>query len=364
MDMRNKVFPFILALMTTCPVAAQEPLFQFNHMDFGVTLGTTGLGFDVAMPANEWVRLRTGLSYTPKIEVPMTFGIQVGDDASTSQEKFDRLSGYLTNFTGNQVKQEVDMIGRPTMWNWNFMVDVFPLKNNRHWHVTAGFYLGPSKAAESFNKTESMASLMAVDMFNHIYERVINSPILTDPFYFYEHNVVKVLQDIQLLRDLGLINSLDLPAELNNYYLDPDKNIVKTAYQNIANYGRMGVHLGVYKRDIVDENGNIIHKKGEAYVMEPDENSMVWADMKVNSFKPYIGIGYDGKLLKNDERLHIGFDAGIMFWGGTPQLKAHDGTDLINDVEDIPGKVGDYVNVMSKFKVYPMANLRISYRLF
>ena len=86
MDMRNKVFPFILALMTTCPVAAQEPLFQFNHMDFGVTLGTTGLGFDVAMPANEWVRLRTGLSYTPKIEVPMTFGIQVGDDASTSQD--------------------------------------------------------------------------------------------------------------------------------------------------------------------------------------------------------------------------------------------------------------------------------------
>ena len=91
---------------------------------------------------------------------------------------------------------------------------------------------------------------------------------------------------------------------------------------------------------------------------------MVKADMKVNAFKPYIGVGYDGRLLKNEDKLYVGFDAGIMFWGGTPQLKTHDGTDLIHDVEGIPGKVGDYVSTMEKFKVFPLINAKITYKLF
>jgi len=33
-------------------------------------------------------------------------------------------------------------------------------------------------------------------------------------------------------------------------------------------------------------------------------------------------------------------------------------------VENIKGKVGRYVDVVQAFKVYPVANLRISYRLF
>lgn len=336
----------------------------FNHLDFGVTAGTTGIGFDVAMPVGNYVKLRTGFSVVPRIEVPMTFGIQVGEDASTSQEKFDRLSGYLHNFTGNDVKQEVEMIGRPKVWNWNVLVDVYPLKNNRHWHVTAGFFLGPSKVAEAYNKTESMASLMAVSMFNNLYERVIKSPVLTDPDYFLSNSALDVIQDIQLLRDLGLVNSKEFPVELSKIWLDPDRNVIKTAYQNLAAYGRMGVQLGKYSHDIVDEEGNVVHKKGDPYLLEPDEDSMVKADMKVNSFKPYIGVGYEGRLLKNNDRLNIGFDAGVMLWGGTPHLTAHDGTDLIHDVYDIPGKVGDYVNAIEKFKVYPVANLRIAYKLF
>jgi hypothetical protein len=126
----------------------------------------------------------------------------------------------------------------------------------------------------------------------------------------------------------------------------------------------MGVFIGTYKHDVVDDEGNVIHKKGEAYIMQPDENSMVKTDMKVNSFKPYVGIGYDGCLVKGNERVKIGFDAGVMFWGGTPHLTTHDGTDLIHDVENVPGKVGDYVSIVRKAKVFPMVNARLSFRLF
>ena len=53
-----------------------------------------------------------------------------------------------------------------------------------------------------------------------------------------------------------------------------------------------------------------------------------------------------------------------MFWGGTPKVVTHDGTDLVNDVDNVRGKVGDYVEIIKKFKVFPVLNLRITRRLF
>ncbi len=310
----------------------------FNHLDFSVTLGTTGIGIEAAMPVTAWGRVRTGMSYVPKIEVPMTFGIQIGEDATTSQSKFERLSGMLSSFTGKPVSDEVKMTGRPTFWNWNVLVDFFPLKSNRHWHVTGGFYLGPTKVAEAYNQTESMSSLLSVSIYNNMYDKL--------------HGKTR--------RQLAGTTIIEIPGmELGN-----DLETLVMLQEKLDNYGRMGMHLGYYSHDIVDDDGNIIHKIGDAYMMDPDDDSMVKADMKVNAFKPYVGIGYDGRLSKNDHRLYVGFDAGVMFWGGTPHLTTHDGTDLIHDITGVPGKVGDYVSTMKQFKVFPMINAKITYRLF
>ena len=322
----------------TSTVANAQHKCLFNHMEFGVTLGTTGIGFDVTMPATDWIWLRTGMSYMPQLEVPMTFGVQVGDNPEESQSKFDRLSGYLSGITGNQVKSEVEMLGKPNFWNWNFMIDVFPLKNNRHWHVTAGFFLGPSKVAKAYNKTESMPSLLAVNIYNNMYDKL--------------HGLT--------LRELAQVKLFDFP----DMDLGTDLDVLKALQDGLDYNGRMGVQLGTYKHDIVDDEGNIIHHKGDQYKMDPDENSMVSANMTVNAFKPYVGIGYEGRLIKSEDRLSIGFDAGVMLWGGTPHLTTHDGTDLIHDVENVPGKVGDYVSTMKQFKAFPLLNLRIAYKLF
>jgi hypothetical protein len=91
---------------------------------------------------------------------------------------------------------------------------------------------------------------------------------------------------------------------------------------------------------------------------------MCKAEMKVNSFKPYLGFGYGGNLIKGNDRCKISFDCGALFWGGTPSIKTHDGTDLTKDVENIRGKVGDYVDLAKKIKVFPVLNLRVAYRLF
>ncbi len=313
---------------------------MFNHLDVGITMGTTGLGFDLAMPVGDYVRLRTGMSFIPHFEFPMSFDIQVGNDPTTSASKFNRLSKMLESFTGQPVENHVDMIGKPKMWNWNVLVDVYPLKNNKHWRVTAGFFLGSPNVAEAFNKTESMPSLMAVDIYNNLYNKL--------------HGVSR--------KDLYKVKLIDFGEGYEQLYTDPE--LLLFLQEKLDAAGRMGMKLGTYSHDIVDENGNVIHKKGESYIMEPDKNHMVKANMKVNAFKPYLGFGYDGRLVKNNDRLHVSVDAGIMLWGGKPILTTHDGTDLINDIEGLTGKVGDYVDFMSKMTVYPVANVRFSYTIF
>lgn len=315
----------------------------FNHMDLGVTLGTTGLGLEVSMPVHDMVRVRTGLSYMPRFEVPMTFGIQVGDDPSTSASKFSKMASVLQDLTGNPVDDHVEMLGKAKMWNWNFLVDFYPLKNNKHWRVTAGFFLGPSTVAEAFNKTESMASLVAVSIYNNMYDKL--------------HG--KTLEELLAVK---LIDLSVLGEKYQDIYFDPF--LLMKLQEGFDNAGRMGIHLGTYVRDVVDEAGNVIHKKGDPYIMTPDDDHMVKANMEVNAFKPYVGFGYDGRLVKGNDRLKVGVDAGIMLWGGKPSLLTHDGTDLINDVEGVTGKVGDYVDVMSKLSVYPVLNVKFSYTIF
>ena len=116
-------------------------------------------------------------------------------------------------------------------------------------------------------------------------------------------------------------------------------------------YGRMGVHIADYK-------------DGTPYRLEPDENNMVKAQIRVNKFRPYLGFGYGGALSKKDDTYSLSFDCGMMFWGGTPKILTHDGTDLANDVDHVRGKVGDYVKIIKAFKVYPVLSLRLTRKIF
>ena len=136
-----------------------------------------------------------------------------------------------------------------------------------------------------------------------------------------------------------------------------DRYLTKT----VVDYDEYGDYIGSHEEYILDENGNKIH---EPYRMEPDKDCTASAKVEVNSFRPYLGFGYGGRLLKNDDRYNISFDAGVMFWGGTPNIITHDGTNLSKDVQNIEWKVGDYVRFIKGVKAYPVLNLRITRRLF
>ncbi len=285
----------------------------FRHLDLAITAGTTGIGIDLASPICKEVQVRAGFSFMPHISTTMHFDIESGridDNGNWVNTKLDNMIEKLESFTGYAVDDHIDMKGMPTFYNFNLLVDVFPFKN-KHWHFTAGFYLGPSKVAKAINTTADMPTLLAVCIYNNLYEKVIND----EPIY-------------------------------EDAYIDPEIG------DKIMEHGRMGIHIG----DFVSS--------GTPYLMEPGENSMVNAKIKVNNFKPYLGFGYGGRLVRNDERYNVSFDCGAMFWGGTPRIITQDGTNLAKDIENIRGKVGDYVSVIKGIKVYPVINLRISYRLF
>lgn len=329
--MKKILFSFALAVVTLTSQAQN----MFNHLDLGVTLGTTGIGLDAAMPVGDYVKLRTGFEVMPRFNYDMNFGVESFDGTGTSidQSTFNRMAEVLYGLTGFKVDQNVTMKGKPTMWNFKFMVDVYPFKNNKHWHFTAGFHWGPSKIAEAVNAQEDSPSLFAVGMYNHIYDVAYADWVLDIPTPLIETETTGAV------------------------YMDPSME------KTILSMGRMGIPIGKYSHDMTDAQGNV-HKKGETYYMQPNENSMVTVDARTNSFKPYLGVGYEGRLIKGNDNYKIGFDAGVMFWGGTPSIITHDGMDLANDVEDINGKVGDYVKLIKGVKVFPVLNLRITRTIF
>lgn len=308
----------------------------FKHLDLAVEVGTTGVGIDFATPVAKNVKVRMGFTYMPKFESTIHFPFQVGEDASedVQTERFNTLTGILNDFTGFEVDREVDMTAKATFWNFKLLVDVYPF-NNKHWRVTGGFYLGPSKIGEAYNTTEEMTTLVSVGMYNNIWLKSANG----EPLY----------QDM---------------------YVDAIQN-------KVLEYGRMYSQQGY------------INGTDEMNTLEPDDNGMMKAKATVNSFRPYLGFGYEFDFGK-EKQYSFGVDAGVMFWGGHPGIKTQNSyyyeeepidpndeklgytmvrkcreVDLTRDVYNLPdGKVKDLTDVIKKVTAYPVINVRIAKKLF
>ncbi len=362
----KKTFTALLALcmgsITMCAQTKDSFEFQFpekkngpfNKLDVALTLGSTGVGIDLASPVTDFMQVRAGFSYMPKFEYKMNFPIEVGEGTREEQQsKFERLSGMLEQFTGHAVDDNVDMIGEPTFHNFKLLVDFFPLEDKR-WHLTAGFYVGSSSIGKAYNTTADMPSLFAVKMYNHMYD---NDVINTLYHNIYDQTMDQALKQLEekiendepilILGDMAIYGT---PEMLDMFRERFEGNYPELPYSPME-YGRMGITMG-QKAD------------GSTYRMEPDKNSMVSAKMKVNRFRPYLGFGYGSSMMKTNSKYYISFDCGVMLWGGTPSILTHDGTDLAKDIKNVPGKVGDYVDLAKKFKVFPVVELRIARRLF
>ena len=283
-----------------------------DSFDLGITLGSTGVGVEVSAMPLSFMRVRTGVDFMPRFNVPLNFNVDNYRDGAVAGTDFSKLQEMMKEISGFDVDRTVKMDCKARMVNFKLLVDFFPLRN-KHWYLTAGFYWGSSRIGSAVNAMEEMPSLVAIGMYNTMYDYVMGTDFIEQPVY-------------------------------DDIYLDPD--VADRLKERMESYGMIGIHVG----DRPD---------GTPYMMKPGLDATVKADLFVNSFKPYLGIGY---LTTFGKHINFGVDGGVLFWGGTPRVVTHEGVDLAKDVENIAGKVGSYVKVAKGMKIYPVLNFRIAYR--
>jgi len=297
-----------------------------NHLDASITVGSTGLGFDFAMPVGNRIQLRTGAAFFPHVKLKMTYGLEMTGDNTTSEgiTSFEKAAKVLKEATGREVEPEVSMWAMPNYYNFKFLVDFFPF-NNRKWHITAGFYIGNENFSRAYNQTEDMSNLLSVNLYNHIIDKL------------------KTNEDIFVWDG----EAISIPNSL---------------VQSALAHGYIGVPFGTLKNDVM-KDGKVIYNKGDTYYVMPNDENMIRTEGYINKFKPYIGFGYGGHLFKGSDTM-VSFDAGMMLWGGSPRLVTHDGVDLVHDLPKLKGSVGRTVDFVKAFKVFPVVNLRLTQRIF
>ena len=110
-----------------------------------------------------------------------------------------------------------------------------------------------------------------------------------------------------------------------------------------------------------------------------DDEGHIKGRVRVNSFKPYVGIGFGRAIPKS--LVNVSFDLGVQFWG-TPkvelfsyanpkdvtevskwvQLTKEDFDETKTKARDKDGY--DALKVVDKLTVYPVLNLRVNFRCF
>lgn len=310
----------------------------FRNYDVSISAGTTGLGIEAATKVSSIVRLRAGLSFMPHWTHDMDFEVRVGDeparrydkDGNRIETKFDRLQSRMKDLTGYDVDDKLTMEGKPKYWNASLIVDVMPFRN-KHWYVSAGFYWGNSLLADAEVAKGDMTTMLAVGMYDNMYLKAANY----EPFYSY--------------------NGQDIYNE--------------DIADKIRSYGRMQYYIGKMKG--TDEN---------CYI-DPDADGLIRVKAKVNKFKPYVGFGYQGRLSKKEPKWKVGFDAGILFYGGKPHVytdrtvehKVEDEEtgfvtysyskeriDMARDLYDYPRNIKHKIGLLKALVVFPVVNVKIT----
>lgn len=259
----NLLFIGILALgmmLMSLSVRAQDKIEYgiFDHLGAGLSLGTDGIGIDVAAPLTDYVAFRTGISFMPKIKIKKN-NIHIKDNDATLED-------------------HVDVEGKLNIFDFKFLADYYPFKNSS-FHLTAGAFIGSEDAAH-----------------------VVNTSM---------------------------------------FIKDPDE------------YGKVSLVLGDYH-------------------VTTDENGYAHLDLKVNSFKPYLGFGF-GRAIPRKSRVSVSCDFGVKFWG-KPRVGAMTINDWNEKVyhkfsykdldEDDDEDLKDALKTIEKIVVYPVLNVRISGRIF
>lgn len=423
--MRRTLLLMLLAASATASTYGQSSIKEarktgfFTDLEVGITAGTTGLGLDISTPMSGWARLHLGGSFMPKAEYNARFSTEIGEGLSTKVQdsRFEKMTNTMQSFLGVAPTKYVDMEAMLHMNHFKLLIDVFPFKNNRHWYVTAGVYIGNGDIVTVRNSPQSMNNLVAMKAYNQMYSNALADKALVtyvkddgEKYELDNDDLKKKFRSWGRLQDEQGKDIYEINHSNNNDKRHPVEADVKNTFYS---ENGISVSMGKYAHDVIadqdiywenDEKldnpyyrdngdgtstlieyrhrkgdiryrkGDVIHKEGDTFRMLPNSDNMIESQVKVNKIKPYVGIGYTCALDKK-QRFHFAINAGVLFWGGKPTMDFETklglnaagepiyGTiDMISDLKDIPGKPGTYVKAIKLFTVWPEISIRFSQR--
>ena len=100
------------------------------------------------------------------------------------------------------------------------------------------------------------------------------------------------------------------------------------------------------------------------YLVGFDDEGIARGEVRVNGFKPYLGIGFGRAVPK--KRISVMCDLGVQFWG-KPAVYGYDSyeskwTKITS--EDVDGDDGGAIKTLSKISVWPVINVRVGGLIF
>lgn len=171
----------------------------------------------------------------------------------------------------------------------------------------------------------------------------------------FENNSAHALFDVYPFNNSGF------HVTVGAYFAKQDKVVTvysedRLALQEVADFNN---RQGKYA-DVPDSYGQIALKLGK-YDIKPDKYGNAEAFINVKKVRPYAGLGF-GRAVPGESRVNCQFDLGVQFWDEPEVYNGVTGERLTKEGAGNGG--GGIIQTISKIKVFPVASLRVSCRLF
>ena len=81
----------------------------------------------------------------------------------------------------------------PSLHQFNFLVDVMPFKNNKHWSFTGGFFAGSSIVGNACNIGKDTPVMQLINAYNDFYVDYGKGTIWNDDKANYIKDILKAM---------------------------------------------------------------------------------------------------------------------------------------------------------------------------
>ncbi|MCQ2212066.1 MAG: hypothetical protein MJZ36_00325 [Bacteroidaceae bacterium] len=147
--MMKKYICLLIGLLFCCHSygqASDASVKPFSRLSWGVSLGTTGVGVDVAAPIASFVDIRAGFDFFPSFNLSTSFATNALNAESFTHDI--------------DMPENIDFNVRPYLSTGHLVFDFYPIKS-ADFKIVAGVYFGNSNVGEAISASaeEEMKSV-------------------------------------------------------------------------------------------------------------------------------------------------------------------------------------------------------------